>query len=98
MVRVGNDQRDSIRPYCADLRARELTYQQNAISWPQRFENTEPLQQMLSRFHFSETEISAYRIRWAAWLKPKHQPATRCAEANRRGSLHIGHQSYKNTF
>jgi hypothetical protein len=48
-------------------------YQQDAISWLQRFKNTELLQQMLSRFHFSEVEISAYRIRWAAWLKPKHQ-------------------------
>jgi hypothetical protein len=48
-------------------------YQQDAISWLQRFKNTELLQQMLSRFHFSETEISAYRICWAAWLKPKHQ-------------------------
>jgi hypothetical protein len=50
-------------------------YQQEAISWLQRFENTELLQQMLSRFHFPEAEISAYRICWAARLKPKHQPA-----------------------
>jgi hypothetical protein len=48
-------------------------YQQDAISWLQRFKNTELLQEMLWRFHFPETEISAYRIRWAAWLKPKHQ-------------------------
>jgi hypothetical protein len=45
-------------------------YQQDAISWLQRFESTELLQQMLVRFHFSEMEILAYRIRWAAWLKP----------------------------
>jgi hypothetical protein len=48
-------------------------YQQDAISWLRRFKNTELLQQMLSQFHFSETEISAYRTGWAAWLKPKHQ-------------------------
>jgi hypothetical protein len=46
-------------------------YQQEAIHWLARFKNTELLQQMLSHFHFSESEISSYRIRWAAWLKPK---------------------------
>lgn len=46
-------------------------YQQDAICWLQHFKNTELLQQMLMRFYFSETEIAAYRNRWATWLKPK---------------------------
>jgi hypothetical protein len=46
-------------------------YQQEAISWLQHFKNTELLQQMLWRFHFSEPEIAAYRESWAAWLRPK---------------------------
>jgi hypothetical protein len=44
-------------------------YQQQAISWLQHFQNTELLQQMLSRFYFSELEIAAYKRRWADWLK-----------------------------
>lgn len=47
-------------------------YQQETIRWLARFKNTELLQQMLRRFHFSETEIAAYRSYWAAWLKPKN--------------------------
>ena len=46
-------------------------YQQEAIRWLARFKNTELLQKMLWRFHFSETEVAAYRNYWAAWLKPK---------------------------
>jgi hypothetical protein len=46
-------------------------YQQDAIIWLQQFKNTELLQQMLWRFHFSEAEIAAYRISWSYWLKPK---------------------------
>jgi len=55
------------------LRTGQVTppYQQEAISWLQRFQNTELLQQMLWRFQFSEAEIAAYRNRWAVWLKPK---------------------------
>jgi hypothetical protein len=46
-------------------------YQKQALRWLQQFKNTELLQQMLMRFHFSEAEIAAYRNRWAVWLKPK---------------------------
>jgi hypothetical protein len=46
-------------------------YQQAAISWLQHFKNTELLQQILSRFYFSEAEIDAYRKSWIDWLKPK---------------------------
>jgi hypothetical protein len=47
-------------------------YQAEAIRWLARFKNTELLQKMLCRFHFSETEIAAYRHYWSAWLKPKN--------------------------
>jgi hypothetical protein len=46
-------------------------YQQEAIIWLKRFKHTELLQQLLLRFHFSETEIAAYRRCWAHWLKAK---------------------------
>jgi len=46
-------------------------YQQQAISWLQHFHNTELLQQILSRFYFSELEIAAYRTGWSRWLRPK---------------------------
>jgi hypothetical protein len=46
-------------------------YQQKAISWLQHFKNSELLQQMLSRFYFSELEIAAYRTSWSRWLRPK---------------------------
>ena len=46
-------------------------YQQEAIRWLQHFKNTELLQQLLACFEFSEAEITAYRNRWADWLKPK---------------------------
>jgi len=46
-------------------------YQQEAISWLRHFKNTEPLQQLLWHFQFSEAEIAAYRNRWGYWLKPK---------------------------
>ena len=45
-------------------------YQQEAITWLKHFRNTELLQQLLSRFEFSEAEIAAYRNCWADWLKP----------------------------
>jgi hypothetical protein len=47
------------------------SYQQEAITWLKHFEHTELLQQLLSRFEFSEAEIAAYRNCWADWLKPK---------------------------
>jgi len=46
-------------------------YQREAITWLKHFKHTELLQQLLSRFEFSEAEIAAYRDRWADWLKPK---------------------------
>jgi len=47
-------------------------YQIDAIRWLGRFRHTEMLQQMLWRFHFSETEIAAYRSCWSGWLKAKN--------------------------
>jgi len=46
-------------------------YQREAISWLKHFKHTELLQQLLTRFEFSEAEIAAYRNSWADWLKPK---------------------------
>jgi hypothetical protein len=48
-------------------------YQQETIIWLKQFKNTELLQQLLSRFQFSEGEIAAYKRCWPHWLKPKEQ-------------------------
>ena len=45
-------------------------YQQEAITWLKHFKHTDLLQELLSRFEFSEAEIAAYRRSWTDWLKP----------------------------
>jgi hypothetical protein len=47
------------------------SYQLDLITWLKHFKHTQLLQQLLSRFEFSEAEIAAYRNCWADWLKPR---------------------------
>jgi len=52
-------------------------YQLDAIEWLKDYRHTEPLQDLLRQFRFSETEVRAYREKWAQWLKPKEATARR---------------------